>query len=120
MSISFISESRETAYIYAIFSAGVMYSVTRACSRGKLDRCGCDQNVRTVDTGGKFEWGGCSDNIRFGHRFSKEFVDSNEMRRSEKGLMNVWNNGAGRLVRQPCLVYILVYVWLCCSGTVPG
>ncbi|XP_076444216.1 protein Wnt-4-like [Babylonia areolata] len=90
-------QSRETAYIYAISSAGVMYAVTRACSKGELIRCGCDSRVRRRHaTNGTFEWGGCSDNIRFGARFSKDFVDSNEPKSSAQSLMNLWNNGAGR------------------------
>ncbi|ESP05295.1 hypothetical protein LOTGIDRAFT_152125 [Lottia gigantea] len=89
-------KSRETGYIYAILSAGIMYSVTRACAKGDLDHCGCDTKVRRISTEGEFEWGGCSDNIRYGSKFSKDFVDSKEMRISEDGLMNVWNNGAGR------------------------
>ncbi|PVD19491.1 hypothetical protein C0Q70_19980 [Pomacea canaliculata] len=92
--------SRETAYIYAISSAGVMYAVTRACAKGELLKCGCDQRVRRrLDTDGTFEWGGCSDNIRYGSKFSKDFVDANELQLSAEGLMNLWNNGAGRKVR---------------------
>jgi hypothetical protein len=47
---------------------------------------------------GQFEWGGCSENTRYGAKFSKEFVDSNEHRTSDNGLMNLWNNEAGRKV----------------------
>ncbi|XP_070175625.1 protein Wnt-4-like isoform X2 [Littorina saxatilis] len=90
-------QSRETAYIYAISSAGIMYAVTRACSKGELMNCGCDRRVRRrYKTDGTFEWGGCSDNIRYGARFAQEFVDSNERRIDAQGLMNLWNNGAGR------------------------
>lgn len=32
---------RETAFIYAITSAGVTFSVTRACRLGQLHQCGC-------------------------------------------------------------------------------
>ena len=95
------SESRETAYIYAISSAGVMYSVTRACAKGELEGCGCDVSVRTKDTKGKFEWGGCSENLRYGSQFAEDFVDSKEQKEqdlSENGMMNLWNNQAGRLV----------------------
>ena len=99
------SESRETAYIYAISSAGVMYSVTRACAKGELEGCGCDDSVRQKDTKGEFEWGGCSENLRYGSKFAQEFVDSKEQidpeepKVAELGMMNLWNNAAGRLVR---------------------
>ncbi|CAL1528201.1 unnamed protein product [Lymnaea stagnalis] len=89
-------KSRETAYIYAISSAGIMYSVTRACAKGELDKCGCDNKVRSRQPGADFEWGGCSDNIRYGAKFSKDFVDLNETRHKDHGIMNLWNNGAGR------------------------
>ncbi|KAL3867034.1 hypothetical protein ACJMK2_044271 [Sinanodonta woodiana] len=92
--------SRETAYIYAINSAGVMYSTTRACARGDLDNCGCDSNVRQRDTKGHFEWGGCSENVRYGSTFSEEFVDSKELSNTPAGLMNLWNNEAGRKTTQ--------------------
>lgn len=38
---TFFSDYRETAFIYAITSAGVTFSVTRACSMGHLQQCGC-------------------------------------------------------------------------------
>ncbi|KAL8566506.1 hypothetical protein ACOMHN_012324 [Nucella lapillus] len=96
--------SRETAYIYAISSAGVMFAVTRACSKGELMKCGCDRRVRRRHaTDGTFEWGGCSDNIRYGARFSKDFVDANELRFNANGLMNLWNNGAGRKITKDSL-----------------
>ncbi|CAG5127335.1 unnamed protein product, partial [Candidula unifasciata] len=89
-------KSRETAYIYAISSAGIMYSITRACAKGELDNCGCDGKVPHHDTGADFEWGGCSDNIRHGASFSKEFLDSDEIKNKDHGSMNLWNNAAGR------------------------
>ncbi|GFR87747.1 protein Wnt [Elysia marginata] len=56
--------SREAAFVYAISSAGVVYSITRACSRGTLMNCGCDPSRRGSgrDKRGVFDWGGCSDN----------------------------------------------------------
>lgn len=95
-----VSGSRETAYIYSISSAGVMYSVTRACAQGTLIGCGCDDSTRKSDTEGKFEWGGCSEDLQYGAQFSEEFVDAKEQvqDRNANGLMNLWNNKAGRLV----------------------
>ena len=107
-----VAESRETAYIYAISSAGVMYAVTKACSRGDLMKCGCDRRVRRREpTDGTFEWGGCSDNIRYGARFAKEFVDSNEAKIRADGLMNLWNNGAGRKVGIFDFFFTYLYIY---------
>ncbi|XP_053626263.1 protein Wnt-2b-like [Cherax quadricarinatus] len=89
-------KSREKAYVYAISAAGVAYSVTRACSRGELTECGCDERIRQRPTRGRWEWGGCSEDLRFGEYFSKEFVDAREARNTADGLMNLHNNEAGR------------------------
>lgn len=32
----------ETSFVHAISAAGVMYTLTRNCSLGDLDNCGCD------------------------------------------------------------------------------
>ncbi|XP_076322961.1 protein Wnt-4-like isoform X1 [Tachypleus tridentatus] len=89
-------KSREKAYVYAISAAGVAYSITRACSKGELSECGCDQKIRSRDTKGQWEWGGCSEDVRFGSKFSKDFVDTGEDRNTPEGLMNLHNNRAGR------------------------
>ena len=79
-----------------------MHSVTRACAKGELEKCGCDNKVRRRHANtGDFQWGGCSDNIRYGARFSKDFLDSVEKKSTKDnsvGSMNIWNNGAGRKV----------------------
>nr|CDI40107.1 WNT16 protein [Euperipatoides kanangrensis] len=48
-----------------------------------------------------WKWGGCSDNIKYGVMFSKNFVDAPERmkhqnNRNVKNLMNLHNNEAGR------------------------
>lgn len=65
---------------------------------GHLAECGCDDRIRSKDTKGKWEWGGCSDDIRFGASFSKDFVDSGEDLATPHGLVNLHNNEAGRRV----------------------
>ena len=92
------SRSREKAYLYAISTAGIAYSITKACATGQLKDCRCDEKIKDRDTNGRWQWSGCSDDIRYGSTFSKEFVDSAEDENTPHGLMNIHNNEAGRRV----------------------
>ncbi|KAE8742083.1 wnt6 [Frankliniella occidentalis] len=118
---------RETGFVSALMAAGVTYAVTRACSTGELVQCGCDRHVgiarpgrrrrpqpsRIVDAGpelgtgpaapdtlnGDWVWGGCGDNVQFGARKSRAFLDAPDRRRrsGHHGLARLHNHGAGRL-----------------------
>ncbi|KAG8239069.1 hypothetical protein J437_LFUL018894 [Ladona fulva] len=118
-----MKDTRETAFVHAITAAGVTYSVTRACTMGELVECGCDKttfrgrggkkvgamppmgavpgiagSLATADGPGNWEWGGCGDNVNFGYRKSKEFMDAPYRRRRDiKTLVMLHNNDAGRL-----------------------
>lgn len=84
-----------------------MNAVSRACREGELSSCGCSRAARPKDLPRDWLWGGCGDNLNYGYRFSKEFVDAREREKSyPKGsyesarqLMNLHNNEAGRRVR---------------------
>lgn len=103
-----VAGCREAAFIYAITSAAVTHSIARACSEGSIETCNCDfshhkgrphsSNSPAVSGVRDWEWGGCSDNIAFGFRFSREFVDTGERGRSLREKMNLHNNEAGRMV----------------------
>ncbi|CAG9798926.1 unnamed protein product [Chironomus riparius] len=98
---------RETAFIYAMTSAAVTHSIARACSEGSIESCTCDwshQNEppqasksESVSDVRQWEWGGCSDNIVFGYKLAREFVDTGERGRSLREKMNLHNNEAGRV-----------------------
>ncbi|XP_071514351.1 protein Wnt-16-like [Panulirus ornatus] len=93
--------SKETAFIYAVTSAGVVHAVTQACSSGNLTDCSCDMSKQGLSTPEGWKWGGCSDNLRFGVQFARQFVDAPEKERHKKfkrrrNLMNLHNNEAGR------------------------
>lgn len=100
--------SRETAFTYAISAAGVVNAVSRACREGELSSCGCSRAARPKDLPRDWLWGGCGDNLNYGYRFSREFVDAREREKSfpkgsaESGRqqMNLHNNEAGRRVRE--------------------
>ncbi|XP_017464593.1 PREDICTED: protein wingless isoform X2 [Rhagoletis zephyria] len=108
---------RETGFIYAITSAAVTHSIARACSEGSIESCTCDyshqsRSPQTSQLGSvagvrDWEWGGCSDNIGFGFKFSRDFVDTGERGRNLREKMNLHNNEAGRAhvqaeMRQEC------------------
>lgn len=92
------SGCRETAFVFAITSAGVTHAVARSCSEGAIESCTCDYRRRGPG-GPDWHWGGCSDNVDFGRMFSREFVDSSERGRDLRYLTNIHNNEAGRMVR---------------------
>lgn len=92
------SGCRETAFVFAITSAGVTHAVARSCSEGAIESCTCDYRRRGPG-GPDWHWGGCSDNVDFGRMFSQEFVDSSEKGRDLRYLTNLHNNEAGRMVR---------------------
>lgn len=106
--------SREAAFTYAISAAGVVNAVSRACREGELSSCGCSRAARPKDLPRDWLWGGCGDNLNYGYRFSKEFVDAREREKtyekasmeSARLLMNLHNNEAGRRV-SVCLYGLL-------------
>ena len=44
--------TREMAFVHAISSAGVAHALTRACSSGELENCGCDRSLRGMSPEG--------------------------------------------------------------------
>lgn len=84
-------------------SAAVTHAVVRACSEGSIESCTCDYRLhnkysRAMAPDQNWKWGSCSDNIEFGYKFSRDFVDAGEKARDMRGTMNLHNNEAGRIV----------------------
>ena len=78
-------------------SASVTHHVSRACAEGSIRSCSCGYSGRQP-SGPDWQWGGCSDNIQFGYRFSRRFVDASERGMDMRYMMNIHNNEAGRRV----------------------
>lgn len=97
--------SRESAFAHSVASAGVVSSISRACRNGQLRSCSCSGRVRPENLNHEWNWSGCGDNIEYGYRFAKNFVDIRERELSLKqrsdqhvrSVMNLHNNEAGRL-----------------------
>ncbi|KXJ06150.1 protein Wnt-4 [Exaiptasia diaphana] len=96
--------TKEAAYVYSLSAAAVSYSVTQACSTRQLGSiCSCGRNPRIrLKRKDQWQWGGCSDNIAYGTRFSKRFTEAVENHRMKKKksadqtLMNIHNSETGR------------------------
>ncbi|XP_073254078.1 protein Wnt-5a-like isoform X3 [Porites lutea] len=104
--------TRESAFTYAISTAGVAYYIARQCAiDGDLKSCGCSRERRPKEVdkmakeeeGVQFDWGGCGDNIQFGTSYAKQFMNAGEgggqehrdMRDQERARMNKHNNEVG-------------------------
>lgn len=56
-------------------------------------------SVEYVILGNKdWNWGGCSDNVAFGERISKQYIDDLEIGMDSRAIVNIHNNEAGRQV----------------------
>lgn len=94
----FCSGNREMAYLQSVVSAGIMFHVTRACESGDVFDCGCDKRYPETTPPGEWTWGGCSDNIRYGMYFTREFVDASKDGERAFDAMTKHNYEAGRQV----------------------
>uniref|UniRef100_UPI00358F8D93 protein Wnt-7b-like n=1 Tax=Myxine glutinosa TaxID=7769 RepID=UPI00358F8D93 len=92
--------SREAAFTHSILAAGVAHSLTASCSRGNLSDCGCDQGKHGSYSSrtGRWRWGGCSADVKYGLEFSRLFVDAREIKENARTLVNLHNNEVGRKV----------------------
>lgn len=109
---TFVSDTRETGFVNAVIAAGITFQVTRACTKGELIGCSCAKRKKgrkvkkkTINsnsnqmTESDFKWAGCGENIDFGMKKSKDFLDIIYKKRSDmKTLVKLHNYVAGRLV----------------------
>lgn len=93
--------TRESAVVFALASAAVSHSISRACASGELPSCSCGP-APAEQAGPDFRWGGCGDNLRYGLQMGSAFSDA-PMKKSRSGsqatkLMHLHNNAVGRQV----------------------
>ena len=103
--------TKEAAFVFALSAAALTYTVTHACSTGRLETCSCGRDPKFKLKRSNWKWGGCSDNIAYGSRFSKSFTVAIENHRMKKynnnkgtsqALMNIHNTEVGRRVSTVC------------------
>lgn len=77
----YFSGFKETAFLYAISSAGLTHALAKACSAGRMERCTCDE-APDLENRKAWQWGGCGDNLKYANKFVKDFLG----KRSNKDL----------------------------------
>lgn len=102
-------DTRETGFVNAILAAGISFQVARACTKGELIGCACDKHrnknkikkkkrPNNILPGNEFAWEGCSENVDYGIKKSKDFLDTRYKKKSDmKTLVKLHNYVAGRL-----------------------
>ena len=83
--------NREMAFVAAVLSAGVTQTISRNCSAGSLDSCGCERDGPVRPTTASWKWAGCSDNLVVGTAVGRQFLDRTA------GLPALHNHEAGRV-----------------------
>lgn len=102
-SILFYSGCRETAFIYALSSAGMAHQMIRACSQGKIS--GCRRTCRRPEKVNIKETvlvnathtlnEACDDNLQFGYTAWHEFVFKGEQSSDIRATFNIRNSIVG-------------------------
>ncbi|CAN9503486.1 unnamed protein product [Ophioblennius macclurei] len=72
---------KETAFLFAVSSAGLTHAMAKACSAGRMERCTCDE-APDLENRKAWQWGGCGDNLKYANKFVKDFLG----KRSNKDL----------------------------------
>ncbi|XP_013863379.1 protein Wnt-11 [Austrofundulus limnaeus] len=93
--------TREAAFVYALSSATIIHSLSRACGLGEITGCTCAKRPDEAP-GPDFRWGGCGDNMAYGTPLGTKFVDA-PMKLKRSGshankLMHLHNSEVGRQV----------------------
>ena len=91
---------RETAFAYSVSSAALVHALARACGRGALERCSCDEAGDARSNREAWRWGGCGDNVKFGLKTSRRFLRSHRWGRDLKARVDHHNSIVGMRVRR--------------------
>ncbi|CAF1166223.1 unnamed protein product [Rotaria sordida] len=90
------SGTKESAYVHALTSAGIAYAITKACTNGRLNSCGCDMTITDKYLNESIRWTGCSDNVLFATEIARKFVNFREYEtKTQTNLLNIHNNQVG-------------------------
>jgi hypothetical protein len=85
----YLVQGKEKALFHGLISMSSSRILAKSCAEGRLSDCTCGD--LPTNSNSTFLWAGCSDNVKFGNRRTRQIFDS-----AEKNPMNIHNNRAGR------------------------
>lgn len=70
-----LSGTRETGFLYALYTAALVYAVSQACAGNKLTSCRCATNtvVHEFSPMGSIHF--CPDDVEYGAKFIRSFLN---------------------------------------------
>lgn len=116
-----LTANKETAFIHAISTAAIIYEIINQCRLNKIPGCGCADVKKQREGNGDWQWGGCSDNIRFGEKETRHFINRLETGLDARTAFNLHNNEVGRKVHlSSSNCFTIRTSHNICSSVVPG
>ena len=94
----FIAATRETAFLHAISAAAITHELTVQCRQNRIPGCRCGKTRKQPKGKSEWQWGGCSDDIKFGEKETRRFIDKLEKGNDARTAFNLHNNQVGRKV----------------------
>ncbi|XP_058957310.2 protein Wnt-2-like [Pocillopora verrucosa] len=89
--------TREIAFIISISTAAVINEVAQQCQRSRIPGCSCD--LKKEDNGNEdFQWGGCGDNVKFGEKEARRFINVFMNGNNARKAFHFHNSEVGRKV----------------------
>lgn len=95
-----LPSSKELAYTRALIASSIVLSLTRQCSFGTNNVCGCvtDQVTQPPSNVSKFAWRGCDESVKFGFKVSKIYLESQDVQQDEQSRrIDAHNYEVGRI-----------------------
>lgn len=74
--------TKEREFVNALSAAALTYTIARGCASSSTFNCSCSPHPGDPPNG-NFKWGGCGDNVQWGSKFSRRFIDTHR-KHSEK------------------------------------
>ncbi|TKR96818.1 hypothetical protein L596_010782 [Steinernema carpocapsae] len=94
---------RESAYLWAMSSAGAAWGVATACAQGWLDECKCSGDETVAGVNG-WEWGGCNFGVQYGITTSRKLLTRHGLAKSPLKNLEKHNLKAGRIAVKKTLI----------------